>query len=244
MKTIDIHYPHKFISLFAGIMFVLSLLVNVLLAYTWCHAVIAAGTAAAVASIIFLLLMLGKLIEAAPTYGWQNSQTAVILGFGYEKDGEGEIKAGKANTELLRWVIESVDYRKSKIRNILVQEGIWAAVPVLVDEGILKSSRIRGGILYIKTGRNNSIRMARIHKHNENVYVNTYNTLYLAAERINRSKKKNILLVAHDLQLQRSVFTWNVAVRMHRNIFTNLELAVPHLERRFSGSFRSISFRK
>jgi hypothetical protein len=71
-------------------------------------------------TLLFLLLVgflpLNGWLRARPTEDWRRKArevtTAIILGFGYEKDECGDMKPGKANEELLNWTIANTKPRR------------------------------------------------------------------------------------------------------------------------------------
>lgn len=136
---------------------------------------------------IFIFLFLvgitpDKWIQARPTRD-QNADIAVILGFGYEMNGD-QMTAGQANQYLWDWFAAQ---RSAQIRTVLLQEGIWVAA----DDATVKDL---------------GIERMRIHRHDPTIYVDTLNTAFCALQQAQKLDKKRILLVAHDLQLQRVVW--------------------------------------
>lgn len=148
--------------------------------------------------ILFIILLISAVLlilvpytsdewmRAKPTEGWEKGileiDTAIILGFGYETDKNGNMEAGEANEFLLNWVIN-----KTNATTILVQEGVWVAACNESDTTCLVSGR----------------EIKRIHLHDENVYVNTFDAAFCALENMEVLDKKKAILVAHDLQLKR-----------------------------------------
>lgn len=150
--------------------------------------------------ILFIILLISAVLltlvpytsdewmRAKPTEGWEEEikvvDTAIILGFGYETDKNGNMEAGEANEFLLNWVIN-----KTGAETFLVQEGVWAAACNESDTNCSASG----------------IEIKRIHLHDENVYVNTLDAAFCALENMEELDKKKAILVAHDLQLKRAV---------------------------------------
>ena len=121
-------------------------------------------------------------IQARPTED-QKADIAIILGFGYEINGD-QMLAGQANQYLWDWFVAN---RSFQIRTVLLQEGIWVAA----DDVTVKEL---------------GIERVRIHRHDPNIYVDTLNTAFCAIPQAQKLGKKRILLIAHDLQLQRVVW--------------------------------------
>ena len=133
-------------------------------------------------SLLFLTLVSltpSKWLRATPTNN-QDAEIAFVFSFGYEMDGN-QIKPGEANLFLWKWIAHN---KPLHLSTILVQEGVWVAT----DEETLK---------------NLGIEKMRMHQHNPHIYVDTLNATFCALQQIQKLDKKKILLVAHDLQLQR-----------------------------------------
>ncbi|MEZ4727736.1 MAG: hypothetical protein R3E79_11465 [Caldilineaceae bacterium] len=106
--------------------------------------------------------------------------TAVILGFGYEGEGA-TMRPGEANQFLVDWLLQT----QPQVTTFLVQEGVRSAM----QPGLLQDKAIH-----------------RIHRHDPAVYVDTLDTAFCALHQLQQLKAKTVLLVAHDLQLQRAVW--------------------------------------
>lgn len=122
--------------------------------------------------------------------------TAIILGFGYVK-GKNGIEPGEVNQKLLNWVIEN-----TRATNLLVQEGVLAA----------------NGTIDKDTGKKIDVgnrKLLRIHAHDENIYVNTLDTIFCAMEKMEKFGNEAIL-VAHPLQLQRALWDWEDINKKHK----------------------------
>lgn len=245
MKGTDLFYPHKAALLYFGIvLFITLILFFIFVKGAWHNRVImvfASFLTGLLSTGIFLFFALDGLLQVELTGPQERADIAIILGFGYEEDNEGHMKPGRANEELLQWIIEGVDNNELNVETILIQEGVWAAADSLKNKGLVESLLPEGEQgLKIITKNKKVIVISRIHKHHANVYVNTFNTLYLAAGRIRKTKQRNVLLVAHDLQLQRSIFAWNRAAETYAESFAGLKLVVPHFKKQFPGSWGSV----
>ena len=217
------------------------------LAHLLAFSIIASGAAAAV----FLWIALDDVLRAPSTPNWQEADLAVLLGFGYQdireeekllgKANETGILPGRANEELADWVIKKIQSGEIRAKTCLVQEGFLSAFLERADGEriqIEKTSEEKSlWMMHIKADEGGKgTQIARLHRHNE-YYVNTYNALYLASEKIENSRPRKILLIAHDLQAGRCVFTWKTAANDQKTNFANLELVVPDCGRKFSGSW-------
>jgi hypothetical protein len=133
--------------------------------------------------ILLFLTLVGatpsRWLRAAPTED-QNAEIAVVFNFGYEMNGD-RMRPGEANQYLWQWIASN---KPLQLRTILVQEGVWVAA----DKETLK---------------NLGIEMMRIHRHDPHIYVDTLNATFCSIQQIQKLGKKKILLIAHDLQLQR-----------------------------------------
>ncbi len=106
--------------------------------------------------------------------------SAVMLGFGYEVVGEA-MQPGAANQFLVDWVTQ----QQPQINTLLVQEGIRSAMP----PALLQAKNVQ-----------------RIHRHDPAIYVDTLDTAFCALRHLQQSNQQSVLLVAHDLQLQRAAW--------------------------------------
>lgn len=106
--------------------------------------------------------------------------SAVVLGFGYEM-AEQEMRPGTANQFLVDWVTR----QQPQINTLLVQEGVRSAM----TPTLLHDKNVR-----------------RIHRHDPAIYVDTLDTAFCALRQLQQLNQKTVLLVAHDLQLQRAAW--------------------------------------
>lgn len=109
--------------------------------------------------------------------------TAIVLGFGYEGEGDA-MRPGAANQFLVQWLLEN----QPQITSLLVQEGIHSAL----TPAILTEKEVQ-----------------RIHRHDPAIYVDTLDTAFCALHELQTIGKQRVLLVAHDMQLQRAA--WDFA---------------------------------
>jgi hypothetical protein len=137
----------------------------------------------AIIYIVIFLILVGttpsRWLRAAPTQD-QNAEVAVVFNFGYELSQD-QMTPGEGNQHLWEWIIHN---RPSQLTTILVQEGVWVAA----NEETLK---------------NLDLEMVRIHRHDPLIYVDTLNAAFCSIQQIQRLGKKRIMLIAHDLQIQR-----------------------------------------
>ncbi len=134
-----------------------------------------------------------------------NPDVAVILSFGYDLKGD-QMEPGAANIFL--WT-QFVTNDASHIKYILVQEGIWVAA----DEKTIKSLEIS---------------RFRIHQHNPNIYIDTPNAAYCALQQLQKIKKTKVLLISHDLQLQRVLWDFQ---RVSRQVCSECKFYIPKIEK-------------
>jgi len=161
-------------------------------------------------SLLFLSCS-GPWLRAKPTKGWENRMksidTAIVLGFGIEKDDKGNLLAGRANRFLLAWTLENTTSKA-----LLVQEGIRLAAMEIEAE----------------SGKPIQRDLVMIHAHNEKNYVNTLQAAYFAFKKMSELGKSKAVLVAHDLQLERAY--WDlVKVRKTRPEWKHIEIIVPRI---------------
>jgi len=109
--------------------------------------------------------------------------TAIVLGFGYEGEGDA-MRPGAANQFLVQWLLET----QPQVTTLLVQEGVHSAL----TPALLTGKKVR-----------------RIHRHDLAIYVDTLDTAFCALHELQNIGKQSVLLVAHDMQLQRAV--WDFA---------------------------------
>ncbi len=138
------------------------------------------------------------LLRAEPTAD-QDADTAIILGFGYEMDGA-TMNPGAANEYLLDWTI-----RNTSVTTIIVQEGVWVAAECDRSADTCTMS--------IPSGR--TIQVVRMHRHDADVYVNTFEAAMCAIEKMKVLGKHKAILVAHDLQLERAAWDFEYINRAY-----------------------------
>lgn len=126
--------------------------------------------------------------------------TAVILGFGYEMAGDA-MRPGPANQFSLDWVLNN----QPQITTLLVQEGVLVAMtPAQLHDKIVR----------------------RIHQHDPAIYVDTLDAAFCAVRQLQALNQSTVLLVAHDVQLQRAA--WDFA-RVQRQLCPTCALVIPDL---------------
>ena len=150
-------------------------------------------------------------IRAKPTASWEKKigkvDTAIILGFGYEKEENGEIQPGKANEFLYKWTIEN-----TKAKTVLVQEGVWVAACKTSDRSCKKAGRS----------------LIRIHLHDDKIDMNTIETAFCALQKMEQLGKNKAILIAHDLQLQRAAWDFE-KLKKARIEWQNYVFVVPQI---------------
>ncbi|MCP4216419.1 MAG: hypothetical protein GY765_17345 [bacterium] len=155
-----------------------------------------------------LLFFSDPWLRATPSADWEkkikDTDTAIILGFGYVKGKEGEMKPGAANEMLLKWTLEN-----TSAETILVQEGVWVAA----HEGKQKK--------YEK-------QFLRIHRHDDKLDINTFDTAFCALQKMETLGKKKVILIAHDLQLQRTAWDFE-KLKEKKATWKDFEFIVPEI---------------
>ncbi|MEZ4869529.1 MAG: hypothetical protein R3C14_49855 [Caldilineaceae bacterium] len=126
--------------------------------------------------------------------------TAVVLGFGYERVGDA-VRPGVSNQFLIDWVVAHYP----QIHTFYVQEGTLAAF----------SPDLR---------RRKAVH--RIHAHDPTIYIDTFDATFCAIQKLEEAMIESVLLVAHDLQLQRAAWDFT-RIRRHRG--TRCVLLIPAL---------------
>jgi hypothetical protein len=159
---------------------------------------------------IFYILS-DRWIRATPTRNWkeetQTIDTAVILGFGLEKEGNRNIKPGKSNQFLLKWTLDNI-----RAETLLVQEGVWTAACKTSDSSCKWAGR----------------ELKRIHSYNKDEYVNTIEAAFCALEQMERLGKKKAVIVAHDLQLRRVAWDFN-KVKKSQKKWQDFQFVIPEI---------------
>lgn len=135
--------------------------------------------------LIFLLgvgLTPNRWLQAKATLGTDAPPptTAIMLGFGYEGE-ETAMQPGAANQFLVNWLLTT----QPQIKTFFVQEGIRSAF----SPQVLAEKDVR-----------------RIHRHDKAIYVDTLDTAFCALQTLQKLGIRTVLLVTHDLQLQRAVW--------------------------------------
>jgi uncharacterized SAM-binding protein YcdF (DUF218 family) len=169
--------------------------------------------AALVYTVVFIALLSltpDQWLRAETTPNWKQdlskTDTAIVLGFGYEKDDNGAMQAGQANKFLLDWVVNN-----TAANTIFVQEGVWAAAcPTSATHCTFAGREVR-----------------RIHLHDENAYLNTLDTAFCAVEQMATFNKNKAILVTHDLQLQRAA--WDFERVKQKSDSLNFAFVLPEI---------------
>ncbi len=160
---------------------------------------------------LFFLSCSGPWLRARPTKDWETRvkgiDTAIVLGFGIEKDDKGNLLAGKANRFLLDWAMKNTG-----AKTLLVQEGIRLA-----------AMEMEAG-----SGKPLGRELVLIHPHSERNYVDTLEAVHLALKKMSELGRSRAVLVAHELQLQRAF--WDLCkVRKARREWKDIEIIKPHV---------------
>jgi hypothetical protein len=136
----------------------------------------------AVTAIVLVFVVLRPDHCRAQSQGTLNeADSFVVFSFGLGPDAEGKSTAGASNHALAKWVLANNPTRKPTI----VQEGVYLA---------LKESNTAGSWVIRLSDR-------------PGVYVDTMGGAYQAETLLHLRKLKRPVIVAHDLQLQRAVWS-------------------------------------
>lgn len=145
-------------------------------------------------AILLLGLMVGAVLvapaswfRAAPSEGLESATTAIVFGFGFEEDVDGNMLPGAANSFLLDHVLTE----HPQVDTVFVQEGIW------VDQCDHEEL----------TCTVDDVRLLRIDWHDERFDLNTLEISACVLERMELFQLDTAIVVAHDMQLERAAGT-------------------------------------
>jgi len=159
-------------------------------------------------------------IDATPDENWETqatqTSTALIFGFGYEKNEKGVMTAGAANQALYNQAVMDANYQY-----LIMQEGVMAAASQFhhcdgtchCEESLLPLVSKRGGydkafLTYITSVNNKFITMTEeIPMHSLDMgYVNTLAAAKYAILKMDSLHVKRVVVYAHNHQLGRAVY--------------------------------------
>jgi hypothetical protein len=135
---------------------------------------------------------------------------AIVLCFSYE----GEIpsmRPGPANVELLAYVRNAMP----NVRTILVQEGVWVAVPG-APQAPQGPNVLR--VADVVAGKEIARNIVRFHRHDPKRYLNTLEAIYCASRVLDPHQVT--VLVSHELQLKRAA--WDL-----RKVCSKCQVVIP-----------------
>ena len=144
------------------------------------------------------------LLRAVPTGDPAEADTAIIMGYGFERNADGSMAPGAANEALLAYTLEKFPH----VTTIFAQEGVWVAQ---CDQSE-RQCTAGASTLY------------RIDSHDDAVDLHSGDISVCALERMAQFGKSSAILVAHDMQL------WRAAENMNRakaDICPNCNIIVP-----------------
>jgi hypothetical protein len=155
--------------------------------------------------VAFVLLWLPDSVwRARPDPGWQQqaatANTAIVLGFGYEKNEDGTMAPGRANEELLATALSDT---YPGLKTLYVQEAVWVAAGC----GTTASSCSAMG------GGGQPVELKRAHAHDPKVYLSTLDTAYCAIDKMQAEDKQAAVLIAQHLQLARAAWVFETVRR-------------------------------
>lgn len=144
------------------------------------------------------------LLRAVPTGDPLTADTAIIMGYGFERHADGSMAPGAANEALLQYTLDKFPH----VTTIFAQEGVWVAQ---CDQS--EQACTAGGAT-----------LHRIDFHDDAVDLHSGDISVCALERMTQFGKSSAILVAHDMQL------WRAAENMSRakaGICPNCNIIVP-----------------
>lgn len=144
-----------------------------------------------------LLFFPVSLLRAIPTVRDPLPDTAIIMGYGFERGPNGEMTAGAANRFLLEFVLNSYP----DVSTIFAQEGVWVAACPQSD----LTCEIK------RDGLDRPVTLLRIDRHDDTVDLHTMDITVCALERMMAFEKSAAILVAHDMQLWRAAENYSRA---------------------------------
>ena len=137
-------------------------------------------------AIVILLIWRTFCMDAKPSKNWkyeaQQTNTAIIFGFGYAEDEQGTMLPGSSNVALYRQAITDANYK-----NLIMQQGVLVAT---------HDDRVRA------EGKN----IIQMHPHFPSFYVNTLRAAKYAMLKMDSLKVKKAVVYAHNRQLARAVY--------------------------------------
>ena len=140
-------------------------------------------------SVTVLLLWMFIFLKATPGINWQEltkeTDTAILFGFGFEKDTNGDMTPGAANQELYNQAVKNAG---TKTLHLIMQEGVMVAARCDVNQYPFKRN------------------LVRMHPHVPGKDVNTLAAAGFAIKEMERLKVKSAVVYAHDMQLARAVY--------------------------------------
>ncbi|HUW05008.1 MAG TPA: hypothetical protein VMW01_01995 [Williamwhitmania sp.] len=130
----------------------------------------------------------GGYLHGKPSADWRTrarqANTAIIFGFGYGTDGEGNMTPSVANQTLLDSALA-----QTNATYLIMQEGVYVAAEEAKQHGTLGNRQL-----------------IRIHLHTVGKDVNTLQAAKFAVLQMEKLGVKQAVVYAHDLQLARAVF--------------------------------------
>jgi hypothetical protein len=164
------------------------------------------GAAFAVLVPVALELTPASWLEATPVGDARSVDTAIVLGFGFERAPDGTMQPGLTNRFLLDWTL----HEYPNLTTLFVQEGVWtAACPQAV-----------------RTCRIGQVTLHRIDRHDDRVDLHTNAIAICTIERMLAFGKRKAILVAQPIQLGRAVGDFDGA---RRDRCEDCEIVVPEV---------------
>ena len=135
-----------------------------------------------ITAIVLLFIWRAFYLEATPTTDWEieaeNTNTAIIFGFGYKENCKGEMLPDTANKTLYMQAINDANFHY-----LIMQDGVLVAAC-----------------------KADSLRNIRMHPHSPTIHINTIEAAQYAILKMDSLHVKKAMVYAHSQQLARAVF--------------------------------------
>ncbi len=153
--------------------------------------------------IVVLLVGRATIVDATPTPGWEiearKTKVAILFGFGYEEDNEGNMLPGAANLAIYQQAMADANYQY-----LIMQEGVMSAA--------------RDDSVHAK------IQMHPLSKY----YVNTFEAALYAIRKMDSLKVKKAVVYAHNQQLARAVYILK-GIAASNPRWQDMEFIIPYI---------------
>lgn len=145
-----------------------------------------------------------ELLRAVPQGDPATADTAIIMGYGFERFSDGFMAPGAANRANLDLVLDQYPH----VKTVFAQEGVWVAQCHQTEQSCMVGD----------------VTLHRIDFHDDTVDLHSADIAVCSLERMQQFGKDRAILIAHDMQL------WRAAENIERakvEICPNCEIIVP-----------------